>query len=223
MKSCSAIWWRELLGLERVGLADNFFHLGGHSLMATRLAAQIRTRLGRELPIRTIFDTPVLGDLARALRALPKAGLPLGTQERPAELPLSFAQARLWFLHQLEGANPNYNIPVGVRLQGALDTAALEQALDDVVARHESLRTLLVDADGGPQQHILPARALAAAHLSHDPRTTSPRQRRTASTSPTRSHFARRCSGSAPTITRCCCCSTTAPPTAGRSLRCSMT
>src|ERR1700743_1124239 len=78
----------ELLGIEQAGLADNFFHLGGHSLMATRLAAQIRTRLGRELPIRTIFETPVLGELADALRSLPKAGHPLVSQERPAELPL---------------------------------------------------------------------------------------------------------------------------------------
>ena len=145
----------ELLGIERAGLGDNFFHLGGHSLIATRLAAQIRTRLGRELPIRTIFDSPVLGDLARAVRTLPKRGQPLVKQERPAELPLSFAQVRLWFLHQLEGANPKYNIPVGIRLQGALDTDALECALNDVIGRHESLRTLLVDGASGPQQQIL--------------------------------------------------------------------
>jgi hypothetical protein len=146
----------ELLGMERAGLADNFFHLGGHSLLATRLAAQIRARLGRELPIRTIFDTPVLGDLASALRSLPKAGQPLIRQERPAELPLSFAQARLWFLNQLEGANASYNIPVGFRLHGDLDTAALQSALEDVVARHESLRTRLIEEDHGPQQQIVP-------------------------------------------------------------------
>ena len=146
----------ELLGIDQVGLADNFFHLGGHSLLATRLAAQIRRRLGRELPLRTIFDPPALGDLARALRTLPKAGRPLRRQPRPAVLPLSFAQARLWFLHQLEGAGANYNIAVGVRLKGALDTAALEAALADVVERHESLRTLLVDGAGGPQQRVMP-------------------------------------------------------------------
>ena len=149
----------ELLGLERVGLADNFFHLGGNSLMATRLAAQIRVRLGRELPIRTIFETPVLGDLARTLRTLPKAGRPLIRQERPGELPLSFAQTRLWFLHQLEGANPNYNIPLGVRLRGPLDPTALQRALADLLTRRESLRTLLVEGDNGPQQRILPAKA----------------------------------------------------------------
>ena len=145
----------ELLGLERVGLADNFFHLGGHSLMATRLAAQVRTRLGRELPIRTIFDTPVIGELARALHALPRAGQPLTPQQRPAALPLSFAQTRLWFLHQLEGASANYNIPIGIRLKGTLDIPALERALADLLARHESLRTLLIEQDGTPRQCIL--------------------------------------------------------------------
>ncbi len=150
----------ELLGLERVGLADNFFHLGGHSLLATRLVARIRARLDRELPIRTIFDCPVLGDLARALRTLPKAGLALTAIQRPAELPLSFAQARLWFLQQLEGANASYNIPIAVRLAGALDEKALELALGDLLTRHESLRTLLVSGDNGPQQLILPADAV---------------------------------------------------------------
>ncbi len=152
----------DLLGLDRVGLADNFFHLGGHSLLATRLAARIRARLGRELPIRTVFDTPVLGDLARALHALPRAGRPLTAQARPARLPLSFAQARLWFLHQLEGAHANYNIPIGLRLHGPLDQPALERALGDLLARHESLRTRLVAHDGTPCQRILPIDALPA-------------------------------------------------------------
>ncbi|HTY93776.1 MAG TPA: amino acid adenylation domain-containing protein, partial [Steroidobacteraceae bacterium] len=147
----------DLLHIESAGLADNFFHLGGHSLLATRLAAHIRARLHRELPLRTIFDSPVLGDLASALRSLPNAGLALVPQPRPDAVPLSFAQARLWFLHQLEGANSNYLVPVGLRLGGPLDTTALAAALDDVVARHESLRTLLVD---GPQQRIL-----AEAHV----------------------------------------------------------
>ena len=149
----------ELLGIEQAGLADNFFHLGGHSLLATRLAAQVRTRLDRELPLRSVFETPLLGGLARGLRTLPKAGMPLVRQQRPTQLPLSFAQLRLWLLHRLEGATPNYNIPVGLRLQGALDTVALERALGDLLIRHESLRTLLVEGEGGPQQLILAAQA----------------------------------------------------------------
>ena len=147
-----------LVGRERVGLADNFFHLGGHSLLATRLASQVRARLGRALPIRTIFDTPTIGDLARRLRGLPQADRPLlGRAARPSRLPLSFAQARLWFLHRLEGAGGNYNIPIGMRLEGALDVAALGAALQDVVSRHESLRTLLLEEDGTPYQSIAPA------------------------------------------------------------------
>ena len=152
-----------LLGLERVGLTDHFFHLGGHSLLATRLAAQIRARLGRELPIRTIFDVPVLGELARALRTLPKAGAPLRAMARQAEPSLSFAQTRLWFLHRLEGANANYSIALGLRLKGVLDVAALELGLGDVVARHESLRTLLIDQDGEPRQLILAAHNVTVA------------------------------------------------------------
>ena len=97
----------------------------------------------------------MLGELARALRSLPLAGQALRAAGRPASLPLSFAQARLWFLHRLEGAGATYNIPVGLRLHGALDVAALARALGDVVMRHESLRTLLLEEDGEPCQQIL--------------------------------------------------------------------
>ena len=141
-------------------MADHFFHLGGHSLLATRLAGQVRARLHRELPIRTIFDSPVLGELARALRSLPMAGQALRVAVRPALLPL-LAQRRLWFLHRLEGGSASYNIPVGLRLRGALDVAALGQALCDVVLRHESLRTVLLEEHGEPCQRILrPPRCL---------------------------------------------------------------
>ncbi len=164
----------ELLSVERVGLGDNFFYLGGHSLLATRLVSQIRARLGRELPIRAVFDAPVLGDLARALRSAPKAGLALAARPRPAELPLSFAQARLWFLQQLEGPNSSYNIPVAVRLSGALDEGALESALHDVLARHESLRTLLVDAAALPApQALTPASMPSGPSAAPEPSTSA--------------------------------------------------
>ncbi len=147
----------QLLGLPRVGLGDHFFHLGGHSLLAARLAAQVRARLGRELPLRTVFECPVLGQLARALRTAGQAAAPLvAGRARPARLPLSFAQARLWFLHRLEGASAHYNIPLALQLRGALDAGALAQALGDVCTRHESLRTLLLEHEGQPYQHIVP-------------------------------------------------------------------
>ena len=113
-----------LLGVPRVGIDDHFFHLGGHSLLATRLAAQIRLRLGRELPLRAVFDRPVVRDLARVV-AGPLAHAPalLSPRVRPAVLPASFAQARLWFLQQLEGP-PAYHIPLAMRVTGALDVTA---------------------------------------------------------------------------------------------------
>jgi amino acid adenylation domain-containing protein/non-ribosomal peptide synthase protein (TIGR01720 family) len=151
-----------LLGVERVGLADHFFHLGGHSLLATRLTAQVRARLGRELPLRAVFDAPVLGDLARLLGTLPVAEAPLGPRPRPDIVPAAFAQARVWFVQQLEGASPAYHIPLGIRLTGSLDVPALAHALHDVCTRHESLRTRLVAGPDGPQQVIWPPGAQPA-------------------------------------------------------------
>ena len=90
-------------------------------------------------------------------RSLPRSALPLMARPRPAVVPASFAQARLWFLHKLEGANPAYNITVAFRVSGRLDAAALGAAIDDVRARHESLRTRIVDGDDGPRQEILSA------------------------------------------------------------------
>ena len=158
-----------VLDVTRVTLTDHFFQLGGHSLGATRLAAQVRARLGRELPIRTIFEQPVIGDLARTLRTLPKAGTTLTRQSRPTSLPASFAQARLWFVQQLEGASPAYHIPVAMRLRGPLDVAALTAAIQDVQTRHEALRTRLVSGAAGPEQIVVsddPMRHPLAVHMS---------------------------------------------------------
>ncbi|HEX3869734.1 MAG TPA: condensation domain-containing protein, partial [Pirellulales bacterium] len=149
----------DLLGHKRVGLQDNFFHLGGHSLSAARLAAQIRARVGRELSIQSIFDKPKLGTLASVLREAPKVGPRLAAYQRSGHLPLSFAQTRLWFLNRLDTTGAQYNIPIAMRIQGRLNRIALEAALNDVVARHESLRTLIVDGDEGPRQHVLPPAA----------------------------------------------------------------
>ncbi|WP_276206960.1 non-ribosomal peptide synthetase [Mycobacterium sp. IS-1264] len=149
----------EVLGVTRVGIDDGFFDLGGHSLSAARLIARVRAELRVEVPIRVLFDSPTVAGLAEWMRTHggESARAALTAQQRPAVLPLSFAQQRLWFLDQLHGPSPIYNMPTAYRITGALDVEALGAALADVVARQESLRTLFALADGVPQQVIIPA------------------------------------------------------------------
>ncbi|MBB5863263.1 non-ribosomal peptide synthase/polyketide synthase [Xanthomonas sp. 3058] len=153
-----AALWSELLGIEQIGRHDNFFALGGHSLLAMRLISRLRGALGRELPLATLFAQPRLADLAHALEGAAAIALPaIVPADRRQPLPLSFAQQRLWFLAQLDArANLACHIPVGLRLHGALAADALQQALDRIVARHETLRTRFVAADGGAVQEIDP-------------------------------------------------------------------
>jgi amino acid adenylation domain-containing protein/non-ribosomal peptide synthase protein (TIGR01720 family) len=153
--------WRELLGLQRISVTDNFFDLGGHSLIATQVAARLRDRLEVSLPLRTLFERPTVEGVASALidarrGVTPEGEPPLQALPREGEIPLSFAQQRLWFLDRLEPGTPLYNLPAVVRLSGALDHAALEWSLNAVARRQEALRTVFGDVEGRAVQYILP-------------------------------------------------------------------
>jgi amino acid adenylation domain-containing protein len=158
--------WSEVLRVERIGVRDDFFALGGHSLLATQVLSRLRDTFQVELPLRKLFEAPVLEDLATAVAVAwrDRAGLatpPLERVARDSDLPLSFAQERLWFLDQLEPGSPAYNIPVALRLEGELRLEILAAALGEVVRRHEGLRTVFRARDGKPVQVIRPAEAFA--------------------------------------------------------------
>ncbi|MFL5537410.1 MAG: amino acid adenylation domain-containing protein, partial [Longimicrobiaceae bacterium] len=152
--------WAEVLRLERVGVEESFFELGGHSLLATRVVSRIREVFAIELPLRALFEGPTVAEMARAVEEMRRAELPVLPPVVPVErteaLPLSFAQERLWFIDRLEPGSAAYNVPGAWRLGGALDEAALERSLGEIVRRHEALRTTFGEVDGSPVQVIAP-------------------------------------------------------------------
>ncbi len=157
-ETLSAIW-SKLLAIDKVGRNDNFFAMGGHSLMAVQVVARARQAFGVEMPLRAMFDAPTIGQFAERIETARHStpGLvnpPLKPIPRQGELPLSFAQQRLWFIDQLEPGNPLYNIPQMYRLRGALQLEALENAFREIVRRHESLRTSFRNVGGQPVQVI---------------------------------------------------------------------
>ncbi len=151
--------WAETLQRPRVGIHDNFFELGGHSLLIVQLMSMIRQQFMIDLPVDTLFQVSTIEGLA-ALLDQASGERPRPTpMPRPARIPLSPAQRRLWLMNQLEGANPAYNMPLALRLSGPLDRAALHAALGDLVQRHESLRTVYPSEDGMPCQRVLDGEA----------------------------------------------------------------
>jgi hypothetical protein len=166
--------WSEVLGRAAFGRDDDFFALGGHSLLLTRVASRLRAATGVELPLRALFEEPTVAGLAGRLEAGRRAGLAspappiLPVPRDGSGLPLSFAQQRLWFLHRLAPESPFYNLPGGARFAGPLDLPALAASLAAAVRRHEPLRTVFAETEREPVQIVLPPSAprLPLADLS---------------------------------------------------------
>ena len=148
----------DLLGEPRVSIDDSFFALGGHSMLATRLIGRMRSAVGADISIRDVFEAPTVAGLVRRIETAEGSGVPLVPMSRPAHVPLSPGQRRLWFLNHMEDSTATYNVPMVLRLSGELDRDALAAAIGDLVDRHEILRTLFPEVDGEPVQTVLSAR-----------------------------------------------------------------
>jgi amino acid adenylation domain-containing protein len=185
--------WAELLGVERCGLHDNFFKLGGHSLLATQLISRVRQVLHVDLPLRSLFESPTIGEFALAIHAAMKgeagaklpALVPFDLERYSVDgeiqhgcfvAPVSFAQQRLWFLDQLDPGNTAYNIATAVLLKGTLNSPALEASINQVMGRHSILRTCIRMAKGQPVQVIMPAEQMALTVADFQPLPPSRRQ-----------------------------------------------
>lgn len=174
--------WCSLLGVDSVATDADFFALGGHSLIAMQLASRVRDAFGIALPLRAIFDMPVLRDLAEFIDRLRAAGRPavppFRVEQRPREIPLSFAQQRLWFLDRFAPLSAAYHVPHAITLHGPIDANALELSLSDVVGRHEALRTVFAEEEGRASQIVRPAAPVALERVDLSARL--PAERRSA-------------------------------------------
>ena len=151
--------WADVLRAQAVGTQQDFFELGGHSLLATQVISRVREAFNVEVPLKAMFERPTVAGLAEAVEREKRAGRtaeapPIVAVSRDRELPLSFAQQRLWFIHQLEPDSAAYNVPIAVRLKGDLNIPALRQSVNDILERHEVLRTKFATRDGRPIQVI---------------------------------------------------------------------
>ncbi len=157
--------WAEFLNIDQVGVHDNFFELGGHSLLATQIISRLSQTFQIDLPLRTLFEKPTTTDLAKSIKQARQTDQrrqapPIARRIQTENLPLSFAQQRLWFIDRLQPGNLAYNISSAYRLTGLLNTTALEQAVNEIVRRHEILRTTFSIVDGEPIQVIAPTQTL---------------------------------------------------------------
>ncbi|HEX3128098.1 MAG TPA: condensation domain-containing protein, partial [Thermoanaerobaculia bacterium] len=163
--------WQEVLGVEPVGIHDDFFQLGGHSLLATQILSRVREAFGVDFPLQHLFSFPTAAELAEAIRYLQEEGgggqtehIPVSPwRETGGPYPLSFPQERLWFLDQLEPGTPAFNVPAAVRLRGRANVPVLRWSLDQVVARHESLRTRFPTVGDATVAEVLPALSIPMA------------------------------------------------------------
>ncbi|MEH2129243.1 MAG: amino acid adenylation domain-containing protein, partial [Nostoc sp.] len=173
-----AFIWTQVLRVEPIGIHDNFFELGGHSLLATQLISRIRTSLKVEIPLRSLFAQGTIAELSQNIQQLQQQNLelsapPILARVENAEIPLSYAQQRLWFLDQFEPNSASYNISIALRLVGTLNQTALEQSLIEIIHRHEALRTNFITVDGKAAQIIQTETnwTVAIVDLQHSPLT----------------------------------------------------
>ena len=177
IESVLAQIWADVLQVQRVGRHDHFFELGGHSLLAMRMVSQVRQRLGVELVLGDLFANAELAAVAEVLATSARSTLPdILPANRDEDVPLSFAQQRLWFLALMEGANTAYNIPIGLRLRGQLHVEALQRALARIVARHETLRSRFAQQGDQALVLIVPAEDMLPLQVQDLRRHPQPQQ-----------------------------------------------